>query len=78
MHITEFLEGVLEMAIRKIIKIDEEKCTGCGECITECAEGALKLVDGKAKIIKEEFCDGFGDCIGKCPTRLSLSGEAPG
>ncbi|MFH1312503.1 MAG: 4Fe-4S dicluster domain-containing protein [Candidatus Eisenbacteria bacterium] len=56
------------MAKRKIINIDEDLCTGCGECITGCAEGALALVAGKAKLVKEQFCDGFGDCIGTCPT----------
>jgi NAD-dependent dihydropyrimidine dehydrogenase PreA subunit len=53
---------------REIIKIDEDLCNGCGDCITGCAEGALQLVDGKAKLVKEQFCDGFGDCIGTCPT----------
>ena len=53
---------------RKIIKIDEALCNGCGECVTGCAEGALQIVDGKAKMVKEQFCDGFGDCIGTCPT----------
>ena len=53
---------------RKIIKIDEEKCNGCGDCITACSEGALQLVNGKAKLVKDDFCDGFGDCLGKCPT----------
>ncbi|HAZ12636.1 MAG: hypothetical protein A2X86_11440 [Bdellovibrionales bacterium GWA2_49_15] len=53
---------------RKIIKIDEELCNGCGDCVTDCSEGALQIVDGKAKLIKEDFCDGFGDCIGACPT----------
>lgn len=54
--------------LRKIIKIDEELCNGCGECIVGCAEGALAIVNGKAKLVKEQFCDGFGDCIGTCPT----------
>ena len=54
--------------IRKIIKINEELCNGCGECIVGCSEGALQLVDGKAKLVKEDFCDGFGDCVGTCPT----------
>lgn len=53
---------------RKIIKINEELCDGCGNCIIGCAEGALQLVDGKAKLVKEDFCDGFGDCVGTCPT----------
>lgn len=53
---------------RKIIEINEELCTGCGDCIVGCAEGALQLVDGKAKLVKEDFCDGFGDCVGTCPT----------
>ncbi|MFC1453491.1 ATP-binding protein [Verrucomicrobiota bacterium] len=55
------------MALRKIITIDEDKCTGCGKCVTGCAEGALQIVDGKAKLVREQFCDGFGDCIGECP-----------
>lgn len=54
--------------LRKIIKIDEALCNGCGNCITGCAEGALQLVNGKAKLVKEDFCDGFGDCVGTCPT----------
>jgi NAD-dependent dihydropyrimidine dehydrogenase PreA subunit len=56
------------MRQRQIIRIDEELCDGCGECITACAEGALALVDGKAKLVSETYCDGFGDCIGECPT----------
>ena len=56
------------MPVRKIIRIDEALCNGCGDCITACAEGALQLVDGKARLVKEDFCDGFGDCIGECPT----------
>ncbi len=53
---------------RKIIKIDEDKCNGCGNCVTGCAEGALQIVDGKAKLVNEVFCDGLGACIGTCPT----------
>ncbi len=52
---------------RKIIRIDEEKCDGCGQCIPSCHEGALKIVDGKAKVVRESFCDGLGACIGECP-----------
>ena len=52
---------------RKIIKIDEERCDGCGLCIIGCAEGALKIVDGKAKVLADKFCDGLGACIGECP-----------
>ena len=55
------------MANRKIVKIDEEKCTGCGLCIPNCAEGALQIVDGKAKLVKEIYCDGLGACLGHCP-----------
>jgi len=52
---------------RKIIKIDEELCNGCGKCVIGCAEGALAIVDGKAKVVNEVFCDGLGACIGECP-----------
>ncbi len=55
------------MATRKIVKIDEEKCSGCGLCIPNCAEGALQIVDGKAKLMSEKFCDGLGACLGHCP-----------
>ena len=56
------------MALRNIIRIDEAKCNGCGQCITGCPEGALALVDGKAKLVGESYCDGLGACIGECPT----------
>lgn len=52
---------------RKIIKIDEERCDGCGLCVPSCAEGAIEVVDGKAKVISEKFCDGLGACLGECP-----------
>jgi NAD-dependent dihydropyrimidine dehydrogenase PreA subunit len=49
------------------VRIDEEKCNGCGLCIPKCAEGALQIVDGKAKLMSERFCDGLGACLGHCP-----------
>lgn len=52
---------------RKIINIDEEKCTGCGLCIPNCPEGALQIIDGKARLVGELLCDGLGACVGKCP-----------
>jgi len=52
---------------RKIIKIDEEKCNGCGQCVPACVEGALQIVDGKARLVKEKYCDGLGACLGECP-----------
>ena len=54
--------------LRKIIRIDEKKCTGCGDCIPTCPEGALQIIDGKARLISDLFCDGLGACIGPCPT----------
>ena len=53
--------------VRKIIKIDEEKCNGCGICASACHEGAIDIVNGKAKLVRENFCDGFGDCLPGCP-----------
>ena len=55
------------MVKRNIVKIDEEKCTGCGLCIPACAEGALQIVDGKARLVKDIYCDGLGACLGECP-----------
>lgn len=54
--------------IRKIIKIDEEKCNGCGACASACHEGAIEMIDGKAKLTREDYCDGLGDCLPACPT----------
>lgn len=53
--------------VRQIIKIDEEKCNGCGLCANACHEGAIEMVNGKAKLVRENFCDGFGDCLPGCP-----------
>jgi MinD superfamily P-loop ATPase len=52
--------------IRKIVRIDQDKCIGCGACIGPCAEGAIELFEGKARVIKEELCDGAGLCLGAC------------
>jgi ferredoxin len=56
-----------DMSKKKVIKIDENKCVGCGKCVNACVGGALELVDGKAKVTREDFCDGMGVCIGECP-----------
>lgn len=53
---------------RKIIKINEEKCNGCGACAAACHEGAIQMVDGKARLTREDYCDGLGDCLPACPT----------
>ncbi len=52
---------------RNIVKIDEEKCDGCGLCVPACAEGALQVIDGKARLVSETYCDGLGACLGECP-----------
>ena len=53
---------------RKIIRIDEEKCNGCGACAAACHEGAIEMIGGKAKLTREDYCDGLGDCLPACPT----------
>ena len=52
---------------RKIVRIDEELCDGCGDCVPSCHEGAIEIVDGKARLISDKLCDGIGDCLGECP-----------
>ena len=54
--------------IRKIIRIDEVKCNGCGACAAACHEGAIEMVNGKARLTREDYCDGLGDCLPACPT----------
>ncbi len=62
---------------RKIIRIDEGKCTGCGRCIPNCPEGALQIIDGKARLVSELFCDGLGACVGTCPEGALTVEERP-
>lgn len=54
--------------IRKIIRIDEDKCNGCSACASACHEGAIGMVNGKAKLLRDDYCDGLGDCLPTCPT----------
>lgn len=54
--------------IRQIIKINEEKCNGCGLCVSACHEGAIGLMDGKARLLRDDYCDGLGNCLPVCPT----------
>lgn len=54
--------------VRKIIRIDQEKCNGCGACAAACHEGAIEMVNGKAALTREDYCDGLGDCLPACPT----------
>jgi NAD-dependent dihydropyrimidine dehydrogenase PreA subunit len=55
------------MAVREVIRIDEDRCDGCGLCVSACAEGAIAIVDGKARLVSDTYCDGLGACLGHCP-----------
>ena len=65
----------MSRSMRLIVTIDQDKCTGCGNCVKACLTGALQLIDGKARLVDERRCDGFGSCIAVCPNnaiRLEL------
>jgi NAD-dependent dihydropyrimidine dehydrogenase PreA subunit len=66
---------VTTKTIRKIVRIDEDKCNGCGACIPACVEGALQIIDGKAKLVSEKYCDGLGACLGECPQEAIIVEE---
>jgi len=66
-----------KLQTRKIVRIDEDKCDGCGACVPSCAEGAIRVIDGKARLLAENLCDGLGNCLGKCPKDAIIIEERP-
>jgi len=62
---------------RKIVRIDEDRCDGCGLCVPNCAEGAIQVIDGKARLVAENLCDGLGNCLGTCPNDAITVEERP-
>jgi ferredoxin len=61
------VKGDALMSKRSVVKIDADRCNGCGQCVTACAEGAIEIVGGKARLVSESYCDGLGACLGSCP-----------
>lgn len=68
---------IMSKPIRKIVKIDGEKCNGCGECVPSCAEGAIRIINGKARLMADNLCDGLGACLGHCPMGAITVEERP-
>jgi ferredoxin len=66
-----------KLPTRKIVRIDEDKCDGCGLCVPSCAEGAIRVIDGKARLLAENLCDGLGNCLGKCPKDAIIIEQRP-
>jgi ferredoxin len=60
--------------VKKKIRIDEQKCNGCGLCVKGCHEGAIKIIQGKARLMSDLYCDGLGACLGKCPEGAIIIG----
>ncbi len=67
----------MKTAMRKVVKIDQDKCNGCGLCVPNCAEGAIQIIDGKARLLADNLCDGLGNCLGKCPLDAITIEERP-
>ena len=69
--------AVMAERTRKIVRIDEDRCDGCGLCVPNCAEGAIQVIDGKARLVAENLCDGLGNCLGTCPNDAITIEERP-
>ena len=69
--------NTMKTGMRKIVRIDESKCNGCGQCVPSCAEGAIRIIDGKARLVADNLCDGLGNCLGECPMEAITIEERP-
>ncbi len=68
---------MIAKTMRKVVRIDEDKCDGCGACVPSCAEGAIQIIDGKARLVADNLCDGLGNCLGTCPKDAITIEERP-